>query len=126
MWKLFLIFCQLLQPQDSLRLEKYCQTISLVWPPEGAAAAEVCRSRILPLFVYPGTFIKSICNYGLHILRGRVLSLRLPGISIFIPPPHFSVAAANGLYDTAGSLPGWFVRCHGTSEKDAFFSSDSL
>ena len=78
--------------------------ISLVGPPDGRPRHEACRSRILPLFIYPGTFIKSTCNYGLHVLRGRVLSLRLPVISIFIPPPRRNVVDANGLYDTA-------VRC---------------
>ena len=99
--------------------------ISVLGPPDGRPRHEACRSRILPLFIYPGTFIKSTCNYGLHVLRGRVLSLRLPDISIFIPPPRKNVVASNGLYDTA-------VRCRVGScvatERlmGRFFSSDSL
>lgn len=106
-------------------VRKISPWISLVWPPEGGPRHEACRSSILPLFIYPGTFIKSTCNYGLHVLRGRVLSLRLPVISILTPPLRPNVAVTSGLYDTA-------MRCRVGScvvtERlmGRFFSSDSL
>ncbi len=117
--------CQLLQPQDSLRLEKYLLRYHWSGRRRRRPRHEACRSSILPLFIYPGTFIKSTCNYGLHVLRGRVLSLRLPVISIFVPSPRRNVVVANGLYDTA-------VRCRVGScvvterLRGRFFSSDSL
>ena len=117
--------CRLLQPQDSLRLEKYLLRYHWSGRRKGGRGMKLAASSILPLFIYPGTFIKSTCNYGRHVLRGRVLSLRLPVISIFIPPPRWNVVAANGLYDMA-------VHCRVGScvvtERlmGRFFSSDSL
>lgn len=112
--------CQLLQPRDSLRLEKYLFRYHWSGRRKRRPRHEACRNSILSLFIYPGTFIKSTCNYGLHILRGRVLSLRLPVISILTPPLRLNVAVTSGLYDTACAA-GLVRALSQNIQKDAFF-----
>ena len=81
-------FCRIVQTQDSLRLEKYCKTISLVWPPENGNSGRKLAAVVYYRFLFTLEHSLKAHTIMACMYSEEGGSLRLPAISILIPPPH--------------------------------------